>query len=473
MIGQAQYDSSPEFQQRIVASIVRDESFFKSYFTCVKASYFQQDTHKKIVEQCITFFSQYNRLPDRVELEHATTQALKGEASNTQYVQQLIPVYQRDITDLFIIPAELLVSAQVYAVDFAKRAAFKTALIESAKTLNEPDALEKAQKRLSEAAQVGLNMSDFGIDYFKNLKERHLKRINQPVEAMRLPFLIPKLDAMCGGIGYRKNGGVPEMCVFLAPTNRGKSRALGHCAKVALSLGLKVAIFSAEMAAELYAERLDMSLGILTTPELYDPQNYDKLERRIQLYNQQGGQLFIKKYPSRQATIAQTVALLHHMKLAIDFKPDVVIYDYIDEFSPPKGATDERRHELSAISSAIRAVADEFGAAVITATQANRDALTREVVDLQHIAEDIGKANIADIIISLCQTKVEEAAQPPEQRWLVCKNRSGPKGQLVRVIDDVTRMRFLQHPEERLEETIEDLRYTDKHSEGENATLGN
>lgn len=448
-----QYDTSPEFEGRIVASVVRDGEFIKAFYPCLKPEYFKQDTHKKLVKETIKFYEQYSRLPDRVELEHYVTQSVKQETQNSQYLGQLLPVYQRDISDLFGIPVELLKSAQQYAIQFAKAAAFKSALWESARTINEPNAIEHAQKRIAEAQMVGLNINDFGIEYFKNAKERHTKRMSQSYELMRVPFLIPKLDGLCGGVGYRRNGGIPEMCVFLAPTNRGKSRALGHCAKVGLSLGLNVMIFSAEMAAELYAERLDMSLGILTTPELYDPQNVTKLERRIQMYEQQGGRLFIRKYPSRQATIAQTVALLHQMSLTANFKPDVIIYDYIDEFAAPSDSkSGDRRHELSAISSSIRAVADEFGAAVFTATQANREALTREVVDLQHIAEDIGKANIADIIISQCQTKEEEAKEPPEQRWLVCKNRSGSKGQMVRILDDVTRMRFLQHPEEQVED---------------------
>lgn len=443
-----QYDTSTDYQTRIVASIARDSEFFRAYFTCCKAAYFQQDSHKKIVDTVLKFYERTRRLPDVVELEHHTLAVIKAETTNSEYLGQLIPVYQRDIKSLFEIPQELIKDAQQYAVQFAKREAFKQALMQSAKSVNEPTGVEQAQKYLQEAAQVGLDMNDFGINYFKEARERNYNRLVQPYETMRIPFLIPKLDALIGGTGYKRHGGIPEMCIFLAPTNRGKSRALGHCAKVGVSLGLNVMIFSAEMAGELYAERLDMSLGGLTTPELYNPENAKKLERRLDMYQQQGGQLYIKKYPSRQVTVAQTTALLHHMQMAADFKPDLIIYDYIDEFAPPGKSTGERRHDLSAISSAMRAVADEFGAAVCTATQANREALTRDTVDLSHIAEDIGKANIADIIISMSQTDTEEKKDPPEQRWVVCKNRSGSKGHVVRVTDDASRMRFTQHPEE-------------------------
>lgn len=449
---QFRYDTSPEFQARIVASILRDDAFFKAYYACIEAKFFVQDTHQKLVAVAVQFFTTYAKLPDQVELMHNIQQHLKQEIRNTNYLQEVIPVYKRDIDELYAIPTELLKSAQVYAIEFARAAGLKLALLESAQSLDGPGALEKAQARISKAALIGMNVNEFGIDYFKTAKERHMKRLSQSYETMRIPFLIPKLDIMLGGVGYRENGGVPEMCVFLAPTNRGKSRALCHVAKVGATLSKNVVIFTAEMAAELYAERLDMSISNLTTKELYQPENTPGFERRIELYRQQGGRVLIQKYPSRSTTIAQTVSYLHTAKNVLDFKPDIVIYDYIDEFLPPSGAKDERRHELSAITSAMRAVCDEFGCAVYTATQGNREALTREVVDLRHIAEDIGKANIADIIISLCQTEAEAAKQPPEQRWLVCKNRSGAKGMIVRVQDDAMRMKFSPHPEDKLED---------------------
>lgn len=452
---QLRYDTSPEFQARIVASIMRDDEFFRAYYGCVNPKFFIQETHQKIITGVLEFFNTYGKLPDRVEVDHFINQQLQKEIHNTNYLQELIPVYKRDIDELYLVPPELYKRSQPYAISFAQAAAMKIALLESARDLGTeiPNALEKAQERLSKAAMVGIDMNDFGIDFFKSAKERHFKRMSTTYESLRIPFLIPKLDYMLGGVGHARNGGVPEMCVFLAPTNRGKSRALCHCAKVGATLGLNVVIFTAEMAAELYAERLDMSMSLLTTKELYDPSNTEGYERRIQMYQQEGGKILIKKYPSRQATIGQTVAYLHNAKNVLGFHPDIVIYDYIDEFLPPDGSKDERRHELSAITSAMRAVCDEFGAAVYTATQGNREALTRDVVDLRHIAEDIGKANIADIIISLCQTDAEMEKTPPEQRWLVCKNRSGSKGMMVRVEDDSMRMLFCQHKEESIEDT--------------------
>jgi replicative DNA helicase len=445
------YTASPDFQFRIVASLARDETFFKAYFTCVQPEFFTYDTHQMITRQVLEFAEKYRRVPDMIELEQTITEKLRGTIHNDTLLQETIGLYRVELKNLFDLPRELMMPAQEHAIDFARQAAFKSALREGALHIEDEQGLEKAQKCLQKAAMVGVNLNDFGINYFRNLPERVNLRLSQPPEAMRIPFLIPKLDAFLGGVGYRQNGGIPEMLIFLGPPNRGKSRALCHMAKVGLGIGKNVMIFSAEMSAELYAERLDMSIGAMTTRELYDFANVSKLERRVKWFQGQRGELYIRKYPSRSVTVPQTVSLLHQMRMSLDFRPDLVIYDYIDEFKSVE-SSGERRHDLSEISSAMRAVADEFGCAVATATQGNRLSLEKEVVDLQDIAEDIGKANIADLIVSLCQTKEESEKEVPEMRWMVCKNRSGSKGQIVRLRDDTMRMCFSQHPEEMLEE---------------------
>ncbi len=448
------YTSAPEFQSRIVSSLTRDEAFFRAYYTCVDPEFFTYDTHKTIVRCVLEFSEKYRRQPDIIELDQVIAEKLQSTVHNAQLRQDTLALYRAELQPIYEQPRELMVPAQAHAVEFSRQSAFKAAIKSVALgDMDDEFGIAKAQKRLQEAAMIGVNLNDFGINYFQNLPDRVRLRLSQPPESMRIPFLLPKLDAMLGGVGYRQNGGIPEMLIFLGPPNRGKSRALCHMAKVGLGIGKSVMIFSAEMSAELYAERLDMSIGTMTTRELYDFGNVARLERRVRWFEGQRGRLYIKKYPSRTATIQQTVALLHQMRMSLDFTPDLVIYDYIDEFRSLE-SSGERRHDLSSITSAMRAVADEFGCAVATATQGNRLSLEKEVVDLQDIAEDIGKANIADIIISLCQTKEEEEKPVPEMRWMVCKNRSGPRGQIIRLVDDTMRMCFSQHPEEMMEENM-------------------
>ena len=59
-----------------------------------------------------------------------------------------------------------------------------------------------------------------------------------------------------------------------------------------------------------------------------------------------------------------------------------------------------------------------------TASQANRASLAKKVVTEGDIAEDFGKAQTADVILALCQTKQEYDDQ--EMRIFIAKNRDSP-----------------------------------------------
>jgi len=83
----------------------------------------------------------------------------------------------------------------------------------------------------------------------------------------------------------------------------------------------------------------------------------------------------------------------------------------------------ERRYELSSIIIALRRLGSTFDIPVWTASQATRIAGAAGATTLWDIAEDIGKANWADIVITLSQ-----APEDKEENLMfldVAKNRIG------------------------------------------------
>jgi replicative DNA helicase len=104
-------------------------------------------------------------------------------------------------------------------------------------------------------------------------------------------------------------------------------------------------------------------------------------------------------------TIDELVIRLERLK-AEGYDFDMVIDDYPDLIKPTKHFSD-KRFELSEIYTDLRALGDKYGVPIWGASQANRAALSKEVITIQDIAEDIGKAAIADVIIALCQTRDE------------------------------------------------------------------
>ncbi len=70
------------------------------------------------------------------------------------------------------------------------------------------------------------------------------------------------------------------------------------------------------------------------------------------------------------------------------------------------------------------------------------------MAQLEHAAEDITVARVADTVIVIGQTDEEEKLEVPEMRWCARKVRAAERNITARLIDDRRHMRFLQHPDE-------------------------
>jgi replicative DNA helicase len=103
----------------------------------------------------------------------------------------------------------------------------------------------------------------------------------------------------------------------------------------------------------------------------------------------------------------------------------MIIIDYADLMAFETQYSD-LRHNLAAVYTKLREMAMLRHLSVITASQSNRASYGARLVGLQHFAEDIQKAMIADLILSLCQT--ENEALQNKMRIFICKNRTGKKG---------------------------------------------
>ena len=102
--------------------------------------------------------------------------------------------------------------------------------------------------------------------------------------------------------------------------------------------------------------------------------------------------------------------------------PDVVIVDYADLIMP-QTRQKERRFELGATFRSLRQIAKDFECAVWTGSQTNKEGYDQPVISLKTISESGEKAQIADVIIGLCQT--DQEASKKRMRAIILKNRQG------------------------------------------------
>ena len=441
------HNFSIEYESRLIATLLKDRYFLHVWISLFDKAYLRSEIHRLHFTVIQQFYEEYRRPPDKLELDIRLQEYLTRDDRYKERKEQTYTLCKYELEIYFQHGIPELEFVKDTALKYCQQKAAENAVMECAKLVN-TDQAYRMPEIMQKALTVGQSMDSFGLDYFADRRARALRRYVTPREANRIPFLIPKFDEVIGGVGYRTDGsGIPELLMFGGGPNVGKSRAIAHMVKVAASFGLHGLVCSSEMAEDLYAERLDMSFALLDTPGLYNPDNYDHLQHRIEMFANQGAKLFIKKYPAGTTTIRQTLAMARLIENTLGIDLAFVAWDYTSEFKP-EGNLDGRTDQVASIIRAQAMAKDELECAGIGAFQLNREGMGQEMANLKHAAEDITVARVADTVIILAQSEDEYKKDPSEMRWCARKVRAQERDQTVLLIDDRKRMRFIQHPSE-------------------------
>ena len=103
-------------------------------------------------------------------------------------------------------------------------------------------------------------------------------------------------------------------------------------------------------------------------------------------------------------------------------------------------AYDSLRHELKLIYTELRNLAVDLNVPIWTASQANKDSAKSDIVGLENMSEAYGKAQVADIVLSISRKPTEKA--DGSGRIFVAKNRAGRDGLLFPLSIDTARSKF-------------------------------
>ena len=114
-----------------------------------------------------------------------------------------------------------------------------------------------------------------------------------------------------------------------------------------------------------------------------------------------------KKYPRFSANISDVMRDLDILEKVDDYVPDIIVIDYADILKPESGAS-EGTAQLDDTWKTLSRLAGERHAIVFTASQVNRGALSKDVVEQQDLAMWIGKLGHVDAMFSLNQTNEDK-----------------------------------------------------------------
>ena len=392
------YPYNADFRLKLLSLMLDDAWMAKFGFSIIQPQYFETSAEEDVAKAILDYREKYRTSPR----DPADIVAL----SNIKY---------QDLVDSIFEPMDLRLAGDV-ALQWAKQQAVKLAILESVEDIQKGD-LQKPVDRLREAVRTGDNVLAPGmnpiLDIDKWLYESWVNKV--PTGWLEVDRELE------GGLDQAEEG------IILAPTNKGKSMALVclgyNIASVAV--GMNVCHITHELSVKKVCKRYvaRMLFHFPNQSDNLDDYKDEALEaaRKLLVGNiRVVGGAYKMSQPELEG---------HLDRLQADgFEFNIVIDDFLALVLPSRRYS-ERRFELSAIFEWYRALGDRYGCPMWTAAQGNRLSLNKEIITVEDVAEDIGIAQTADVIIALCQTKEEYDAN--QCRLFMAKVRDGRKYALI------------------------------------------
>jgi len=419
-----------DFQEKIVQGLLTDSMWAEQMAEVIDTQFFDLKYLRFLADRYFTYHQKYKDFPTLPLLVSIIRDDLKT-GNDTILRDQIVEYLQRirhnpNMGDLEYVKDK--------ALDFCRKQAFRGAL-EEAVDLIQVDKFDSVMDLMRNALSVGTTPS-VGHDFFEDMEARFVRVSRSPI-----PTGIDKIDAkdiLNGGLGKGEIG------VITAPTGVGKSHMLVNLGCSALKAGFNVIHYTFELTETGTGLRYDSNLCQIPSNEVQD-----RKDEVIEYYKEKGdqlGKLMIKEYPTGTATVQTLRAHIEKLSLK-GFIPQVLIIDYADIMRSSR-QYDSMRHELKKVYEDLRNLAMEKNMPIWTASQSNRDSANSDIVGLENMSESYGKAQVADVVISISRKPAEKSEG--FGRLYIAKNRAGRDGIVfpVKLNTAMSRFSILENSEE-------------------------
>jgi replicative DNA helicase len=435
-----------KIEKVILQNLIHDEEYMRKVIPFLKSDYFVDNTEKIVFSKVFSFIQEYNSLPNKdvlvISCQNDKTLTEETYKDTVELIQELDPSdHNRD---------------WLYneTETFCKDKAIYNAILNSISVLDGRDknrSKDGIPSMLQEALGVCFD-HQIGHDYIENADQRY--EFYHRKES-RIPFDLDYFNKIT-------NGGLPNktLNVVLAGTGVGKSLFMCHVAASVLAQNKNVLYITLEMAEERIAERIDANLMNITLDQLKDiPKSiYDgrieKLRDKLQ------GKLIIKEYPTTGAHVGHFKALLNELQLKRQFKPDIIVVDYLNICSSSRfkaGSNINSYTLIKSIAEELRGLAVEENLPILSATQTTRGGYGNTDVELTDTSESFGLPATVDFMFALIST--EELEQLNQILVKQLKNRYNDPTQNKRFVIGVDRAKMkLYNLEDSAQKGITDSR---------------
>ena len=400
------------FQVKVLSSLLTHKEFLLNIQDVLSEEYFDNQAHKWIIKEILKYYQKYHTTPS-MDVLKVELKKIDNEVLQVAIKEQLREAYKASDEDLKYIEEEFS--------GFCKNQQLKKALLTSVEFLNAGD-YDSIRTIVDNALKAGQD-KNLGHEYNKDTesryRENHRTIVPTPWESFN--------GILQGGLGNGDFG-----LIFGSPGG-GKSWSLVALGGYAVKLGYNVLHYTLELGADYVGRRYD---AFFTNISVQDIQNHQTTVGDV--VSQLQGQLIIKEYSPNKASIS---TIESHIKKCIDldFKPDLVLIDYVDLLHSKKNNR-ERKDEIDDIYISTKGLARELKLPIWSVSQVNRAGAKDDIIEGDKAAGCYDKMMVTDVAISLSRKRQDKVNGTG--RFHIMKNRYGMDGMTYSVKVDTSTGHF-------------------------------
>ena len=393
----------PVFQIKVLGALLTQRQFLINIIDSLDSEYFESSAHKWVIEYIQKYFNEYHTTPT-VETLSIEVKKLENEVLRISIAEALREAYKMsDNSDLEWVEAEFST--------FCRNQQVKKAILNSVSLLEMND-FESILQLISKAVNAGEDKT-VGLDYNIDIEARYRED-----DRKCIPFPWPIFNEITQG-GYGKG----DLVLVFGNPGGGKSWAISAMGAYAAALGYNVVHYSLELGEGYVGKRYDAIFSGIEVDKLHlHRKEVDEVVGKVK------GKVIIKEYPPKRASFDTIEAHLQQLEHQNDFKPDLIIIDYLDYMRTR--SRKERKEEIDDVYVAAKAFAKEKGIPVVSPSQANRGAAKSDIIEGDNAAGSYEKIMIGDIILSLARKRKDKIEGTGN--WHIMKNRYGADGMTFR-----------------------------------------
>jgi replicative DNA helicase len=435
------YEFNAEFQDKIVALMLRDSNFLLRTEGLVDPGFFESVDNILIAGICLRYYKKYRKAPgDLATFKMLISTEFKKKILRRDYTTEVL----RRIADTPAVNPKHIygvdVSDRELAIDqvaeFARHQAVANTTLEIAEILETSRDFELISEKMRRALDVGANLDAADYDFAEQRENRTRKRKEKAAGLLPPSGITTGLRELDKAL-FHEGWGRGELSVLLGGAKAGKTTGLISFGINAIAAGFNVLYVTLEVSADIISDRMDANIGDQAMMELGT--HILEVDSKVKKFMEKAGIFRIREYPSGSMKVSDLRRTIESYKSkGINF--DLVVVDYADLMAPER-MTDNSIENSKNVYVNLRGLAMQEKFAILTATQTNREGFKSTVVKAEHVAEDFNKIRIADLIISINKTDEERLANEARLYFAASRNQAG--NFTIRIQQDVDRMRFI------------------------------